>query len=112
MKTVVLAFVYALLGFIFGVWALGVLVLGFNALQAVSVSLTFFAVLLAAFIIASLVVGAVVIVLFLHRRNILIPILVLMSAWILFIIVGFVNAMFGGGALFDIPGFLGSLFLV
>ncbi len=112
MKTVLLAFVYALLGFIFGVWALGVLVFGFNALQAVSVSLTLFVLLLVVFIIASLVVGAIVIVTFLNRRNMLIPLLVIMSAWILFVLAGFVNAMLGGSALFDIPALFGSLFLV
>ena len=111
MKTVFLAFVYALIGFVFGVWALGILLLGFDALQAVSLSLTLFAVLLVVFVIAALI-GELAIVRFLNRGNMLIPILIVMSLWILFIIVGFISAALGGGALFDVPGFFSSLFLI
>ncbi|MBO5316247.1 MAG: hypothetical protein J6B48_07455 [Clostridia bacterium] len=112
MKTVFLAFVYALIGFVFGIWALGILLLGFDALQAVSLSLTLFAVLLVVFVIAALIVGAIAIVRFLNRGNMLIPILIVMSLWILFIIVGFISAALGGGSLFDVPGFFSSLFLI
>ena len=115
-RSVSFLFTVSLVLFVLGIWALSVAGLGASGVEAFSVSLLYLVILVVAFLLVSLVVGVVCVALYLHARNMAIPLLIVALAFAGFIVAGMIKVMLGGGSIdfsiFDLPQFIKTLFLI